>query len=138
MAVLFRYSGYLLACKDTIKRLHTHNDCVEIPEKDVDKFTDNCDLAILEKEFLCKSNSKEEEVVIGGVYRHFKGKTVKVIAVSKNSENPADLSVVYECSNGVYHRPLDMFLSDVDKEKYPDVEQEKRFEFVCKEVDVNE
>lgn len=78
------------------------------------------------------------EVKIGGTYHHFKGFTAKVIAIAKHTETGETL-VVYECNgkavnsnheNGIYARPIDMFLSKVDREKYPDVEQEYRFELI--------
>ena len=30
----------------------------------------------------------------------------------------------------MYIRPLEMFISDVDREKYPDVEQKERFKLI--------
>lgn len=78
------------------------------------------------------------EIKIGGTYHHFKGFIAKVITVAKHTETGETL-VVYECNgkvvnsnheDGVYARPIDMFLSKVDREKYPDVEQEYRFELI--------
>lgn len=48
-------------------------------------------------------------------------------------ENNNEVLVIYTCVNNIkkyetYARPLNMFLSKVDKEKYPDVEQKYRFE----------
>ena len=74
----------------------------------------------------------ERKIKIKGVYRHFKGNYYLVEDVAIYSENLSEY-VVYRALYGdgkLYIRPLDMFLSKVDKEKYPDVEQVYRFEEV--------
>ncbi len=72
----------------------------------------------------------ENKLVIKGVYKHFKGNYYLVEDVATHSEDKSKY-VVYRAlydDNGLYIRPLDMFLSKVDKEKYPNVKQTYRFE----------
>ena len=62
-----------------------------------------------------------------GKYRHFKGAIVTVICVAKDSETLKE-QVVYEHDNQIWVRDKEMFLSEVDHKKYPDVLQKYRFE----------
>lgn len=79
----------------------------------------------------------EREVKVGKVYKHFKGNMYEVILVAYDSETNNDSDprkmVVYKALYGdgkIWVRDYDMFLSRVDKNKYPDVIQEYRFEEV--------
>ena len=69
------------------------------------------------------------KVEVGKKYRHFKGNVYQVIAIAKHTETNEDL-VVYSCDDKIWSRPYDMFISPVDKEKYPEIEQIYRFELI--------
>ncbi|MEF9952266.1 MAG: DUF1653 domain-containing protein [Clostridium sp.] len=67
---------------------------------------------------------------IGKVFRHFKGDLYLLMDIGIHSETEEKMAIykaLYD-DYSVYVRPLNMFLSRVDKEKYPQILQEFRFE----------
>lgn len=80
-----------------------------------------------------ESDSKlVRQIEVGRVYRHFKGNNYLVLDIALHSET-GERYIVYKALYGdckTYVRPYDMFASEVDHEKYPDVSQKYRFELV--------
>lgn len=77
-----------------------------------------------------KGSISMRKIVKNSIYKHFKGDYYLVLDVAKSSENGKEY-VVYRAlygENELWIRPLDMFLSEVDHEKYPEIKQKYRFE----------
>ena len=71
-----------------------------------------------------------QELKINRVYKHFKGDYYIVVDIANHSET-GEQYVLYRKLYGdgsLWIRPINMFLSEVDHDKYPNVEQKYRFE----------
>ena len=82
----------------------------------------------------------ERDIKIGYIYRHFKGKKYIVLDIVNDSESNNDKEykkvVIYQALYGErlkWARPYEMFISEVDHEKYPEVKQKYRFEEIIDE-----
>lgn len=81
----------------------------------------------------------EREIKVGDIVQHFKREWVsketseylyKILAFAQHTENGEKL-VIYQALYAPFKicaRPYQMFMSEVDREKYPDIKQKYRFE----------
>lgn len=149
MAKIFRISGYLVSngsyslqsqiagLKDDFAEADEMWQQLHVEESerfDLDgEDKENCDLALLTRHFKKDNSNMQFDRPLptkGEKYKHFKvGKIVTVIGLSRHTETE-EITVVYEYAGHIWNRPLEMFMSEVDKEKYPNVSQKYRFEKV--------
>lgn len=149
MAKIFRISGYLVTTEKRItptiqaNRLYEWRSFYEqwqqLHIEESEEFEldgedeSNCDLALLTRHFKADTPVGEYGRPLpqtGEKYRHFKiGKVVTIVDISRHTETE-EVDVVYDHEGKLWCRPLDMFMSEVDKVKYPDATQKYRFEKV--------
>ena len=88
------------------------------------------------------------KINVGDIVQHFKRETIdltkcdknmylyKILAFAEHTET-GETMVIYQAlyaneatgvNFGVYARPYDMFMSEVDRAKYPNIQQKYRFE----------
>ena len=87
------------------------------------------------------ADTPKRDIHAGDIVQHFKREWVspetseylyKILAVAHHTENGEKL-VIYQALYAPFKicaRPYDMFMSEVDREKYPDIRQKYRFEKV--------
>lgn len=70
------------------------------------------------------------KIEVNRIYKHFKGDLYLVEGIATFSETGEKCVVYRELygENKLWVRPYDMFISEVDHEKYPGVKQKYRFE----------
>ncbi len=75
------------------------------------------------------------EPTAGEIYRHFKGGLYEVKGSALHTETEERLIVYEDVHGNMYVRPIEMFMSEVDRSKYPDAMQRYRFELTTNMAD---
>ena len=100
------------------------NEKLKSFDYDLDKLTDE------ENEVFNKVYELREHK--GKLVKHFKGNFYMIVDFVEHTETGEEL-VIYKAMYGnckKYARPIDMFISKVDKNKYPDCKQDYRFQLI--------
>lgn len=84
-----------------------------------------------------RNTEKRPEPKANQIYKHFKGNVYKILGVAVHTENSERL-VVYqsvESPEKVFARPIDMFMSEIDRFRYPMIRAKYRFTLIEDVID---
>lgn len=124
--MLKTWCGHQL-CSSAARGCRLYGNCIgiafeDLPEKNFNK--------MFSQVFGMSNDIKRTDIEIprqGEIYRHFKGDFYVIVDVATHTETGEKL-VIYAREYKTWARPLDMFLEEVDHEKYKNVKQKYRFE----------
>lgn len=71
---------------------------------------------------------RNEEIVVGSKWRHFKGSIMEVLLIAVNSET-LEKMVIYKHDNSIWARPISSFLSDEDISNRDDNKTGQKYRF---------
>lgn len=72
---------------------------------------------------------RDEKILVGDKYQHFKGDIMIVLHIAKHSETLEEM-VIYEHKNELWARPISSFLSDEDVSHRPDNVTGQKYRFM--------
>lgn len=124
-------SFVVITCKDCFAEIsrnkNLHDDALnEVVEAWNKRYADEC------------FNQRAAYVKPGNTFKHFKGYFVMIDSISQHTETGETMVNYHHITDAepidkIWSRPMSMFLSKVDRSKYPDVKQEYRFELLLDE-----
>lgn len=118
---------------ETIRLLRTQKYSLIKAQNSIAESAAKPNLPLVKRRRASSSKKGTRNVIIGRIYRHFKGDYYKVLAVARHTDTNTPLVIyqlLYHEKQKIWARPYEEFLSEVDRRKYPKARQKYRFELI--------